>query len=305
MSDTIKISERAWKTGGSQVFLGPGEEQTFETLLKCITIASANDASVAVAEYLGGSVEGFVKMMNDRAKALGMKNTNFVNPHGLSDPNHYTSAYDVALMAKELVKHPKVFEWSTVWMDYLEHTDKKRDATMLANTNKLLGKYEGLDGLKTGFHQKAGFCFAGTAKRGDFRLISVVLNAENSKQRFEDTIKLLDYGFGHYDSIVIAKKGSVQRTIPVEKGVLKEVNIVAASDLSILTEKGKEQGISTRVNLPDKLFAPLEKGQKVGILIAEQDGRTVGQTDLVVSEDVKKAGMFDILKRVLARWINF
>ena len=156
LSDIVRVSERAWKTGGSQVFLGPGEEQSLENLLKCIVVASANDASTAVAEYIGGSVEGFVKLMNDKAKELGMTNSNFTNPHGLSDPEHYGTAYDIALMSRELVKYPMFFKWSTIWMDYLEHTDKKRDATMLANTNKLLGKYEGVDGLKTGYHSKAG-----------------------------------------------------------------------------------------------------------------------------------------------------
>jgi len=303
--DKIKVSERAWKTGGSQVFLGPGEEQTLETLLKCITVASANDASVAVAEYIGGSVDGFVKMMNDRANVLGLQDTNFMNPHGLSEQNHYTSAYDIAIMARELVRHPRFFTWSTVWMDYLEHTDKERDATMLANTNKLLGKYEGLDGVKTGFHQKAGYCFAGTAKRGDFRLISVVMNAENSNQRFEDTVKLLDYGFGHFNSVLIVKKGSVQKNIPVEKGMSQNVNIVAESDLSILTEKGKESGINTKIEAPDKLSAPLKKGQVVGKIIAEQDGKKIGEVKLVISQDIKKAGVLDIVKKVLERWFRF
>ena len=176
--------------------------------------------------------------MNDKAKELGMTNSNFTNPHGLSDPEHYTTAYDIALMSRELVKYPMFFKWSTIWMDYLEHTDKKRDATMLANTNKLLGKYEGVDGLKTGYHSKAGHCFAGTAKRGDFRLISVVLNAQSSNQRFEDTVKLLDYGFGHYDSIKVVEKGMVQKTIPVEKGHINEVNVIVTEDVSILIEKG-------------------------------------------------------------------
>ena len=275
LTDNIKVSERAWKTGGSQVFLGPGEEQTLETLLKCIIIASANDASVAVAEYVGGSVEGFVKLMNDKAAELGMTNTNFTNPHGLSNPDNCSTAYDIALMSRELVKYPLFFKWSTIWMDYLEHTDKKRDATMLANTNKLLGKYEGLDGLKTGFHSKAGHCFAGTAKRGDFRLISVVLNAENSNQRFEDTVKLLDYGFGHYNSVKVVQKGMVQKTVPVEKGHLREVNIIVPDDISLLVEKGKEDVISTKLEAPDKLVAPLRKDQVAGTLIVEQNGQIV------------------------------
>lgn len=304
LSDVVRVSERAWKTGGSQVFLGPGEEQTLETLLKCIVIASANDASMAVAEYIGGSVEGFVKLMNDKAKELGMENTNFTNPHGLSDPEHYSTAYDIALMSRELVKYPTFFKWSTIWMDYLEHTDKKRDATMLANTNKLLGKYEGLDGLKTGYHSKAGHCFAGTAKRGDFRLISVVLNAQKSNQRFEDTVKLLDYGFGHYDSIKVVEKGMVQKTIPVEKGHISEVNVIVPEDVSILVEKGKEEQISTRIDIPEKLLAPLSKNQEVGTLTVEQNGKTVKQINVVVAEDVYKASFLELLKRLFIKWLD-
>jgi len=305
LSDTVRVSERAWKTGGSQVFLGPGEEQTLETLLKCIVVASANDASVAVAEYIGGSVEGFVKLMNDKAKQLGMENTNFTNPHGLSDPEHYTTAYDIALMSRELVKYPMLFKWSTIWMDYLEHTDKERDPTMLANTNKLLGKYEGLDGLKTGYHSKAGHCFAGTAKRGDLRLISVVLNAPSSNQRFEDTVKLLDYGFGHYDSIKVAERGMVQKTIRVEKGHVNEVNVIVTEDVSILIEKGKDAQINTKIDVPEKLFAPLNKNQAVGTLTVEHNGQVIKQIDLVVSEDVMKAGILDLLKRVFSKWLSF
>ena len=305
LSDTVRVSERAWKTGGSQVFLGPGEEQTLETLLKCIVIASANDASMAVAEHIGGSVEGFVKLMNEKAKQLGMENTNFTNPHGLSSPEHYTTAYDIALMSEELVKCPMFFKWSTVWMDYLEHTDKKRDATMLANTNKLLGKYEGMDGLKTGFHNKAGHCFAGTAKRGDFRLISIVLNAENSNKRFEESIKLLDYGFGHYDSIKVVEKGMVLKTVQVEKGHIKDVNVIVPNDVNLLVEKGKEEDISTKFDVPDKLFAPLRKDQVVGTLEIEQNGKAVKTVNLVASEDIVKANFIEMLKRVFSKWFQF
>ena len=286
-------------------FLGPGEEQTLETLLKCIVIASANDASMAVAEHIGGSVEGFVKLMNEKAKQLGMENTNFTNPHGLSSPEHYTTAYDIALMSEELVKCPMFFKWSTVWMDYLEHTDKKREATMLANTNKLLGKYEGMDGLKTGFHSKAGHCFAGTAKRGDFRLISIVLNAENSNKRFEESIKLLDYGFGHYDSIKVVEKGMVLKTVQVEKGHIKDVNVIVPNDVNLLVEKGKEEDISTKFDVPDKLFAPLRKDQVVGTLEIEQNGKAVKTVNLVASEDIVKANFIEMLKRVFSKWFQF
>jgi D-alanyl-D-alanine carboxypeptidase (penicillin-binding protein 5/6) len=305
MADIIKISERAWKTGGSQVYLGPNEEQTLETLLKCITISSANDASVAVAEHIGGSVEGFAKMMNDKAKSLGMNDTNFVNPHGLSDANHYTSAYDVAIMAKELAKYDNFFTWSTVWIDYLEHTDKKREATLLANTNKLLGKYEGLDGMKTGFHSKAGHCFAGTAKRGSFRLISVIMNAENSKQRFEDTIKLFDYGFGQYDSVLVVKKDSINGTVHVEKGTENKIDAVAFEDYSILTKKGEEENITTRIELPEKLSAPLNKNQLIGNIVVEQNGNILKKIDLIATKEIKRAGIIHLFKKVLNQWFDF
>lgn len=305
LDDKVPVSERAWKTGGSQVFLGPGEEQTLETLMKCITIASANDASVAVAEYIGGSVEGFVKMMNEKAKSLGMNNTHFSNPHGLPDPENYSTAYDIALMSRELVKYPKIFEWSTVWVDYLEHTDKKREPTMLANTNKLLGKYEGLDGLKTGYHAKAGYCFAGTAKRGNLRLISVVLNSPTSNDRFEDTKKLLDYGFGNFDSMRIAKKDEVLARLPVEKGMRDQVDIIASYDLDILIEKGKDVAIDTKLEIPDKLKAPLSAGQKVGRLIAEQNGKVLGEVDLIVSEGIEKAGLFYIFRKLIVNLFNY
>ncbi|MCF6096709.1 D-alanyl-D-alanine carboxypeptidase [Thermovorax subterraneus] len=305
LKDKVKISERAWKTGGSQVFLGPGEEQTLESLMKCITIASANDASVAVAEYIGGSVEGFVKLMNEKAKSLGMNNTHFTNPHGLPDPNNYSTAYDIAIMSRELVKYQKFFEWSTVWVDYLEHTDKTREPTMLANTNKLLGKYEGLDGLKTGFHAKAGYCFAGTAKRRDLRLISVVLNSPTSNDRFEDTKKLLDYGFGTYDSIKVAKKNEVLARLPVERGIKNQIDIVASRDLNVLVEKGKEKAIVTKLEIPEKLKAPLSSGQRIGKLIAEKDGEIVGEVDLVTLEGIEKAGLFYIFRKLIGNLIKF
>lgn len=304
LTDVIRVSERASQTGGSQAFLGLGEEQTLETLLKFIIIASANDASMAVAEHIGGSVEGFVKLMNEKAKELGMKNTNFTNPHGLSSPNHYTTAYDIGLMSRELVKYPAFFKWSTIWMDYLEHTDKQRDATMLANTNKLLGKYEGLDGLKTGFHSKAGHCFAGTAKQGNFRLISVILNSENSDQRFKETVELLNYGFGHYSSVQVAQKGMVQKTVAVEKGHINEVNLIVPEDVNLLVEKGKENNISTELEVPDILFAPLKKDDTVGNLIVKQNGEIVKKVDIVVSEDILKASLFEMFKKVFIKWFK-
>ncbi|KYO65797.1 D-alanyl-D-alanine carboxypeptidase family protein [Thermovenabulum gondwanense] len=300
-NDEVRVSERAWKTGGSQVFLGPGEVQTLETLLKCIVISSANDASVAVAEHIGGSVEGFVRMMNDKAKELGLQNTNFTNPHGLPDPNLYTTAYDMAIIAKELIKYQKFFDWSTKLVDYLEHTDKKREPTMLANTNKLIGKYDGLDGIKTGYHEKAGFCFVGSAKRGDMRLISVVMNAPSSNDRFEDTKKLLDYGFGFYNSVSVAKKGATVKRLKVDKGIEKEVEIIYKEDKSFLVEKGKENEISTKIILPEKIVAPVRKGQKIGTLKIYQNDVEIGEVDLLAKQEVRKIGYLDILKTLIYR----
>lgn len=300
-NDEVRVSERAWKTGGSQVFLGPGEVQTLETLLKCIVISSANDASVAVAEHIGGSVEGFVRMMNDKAKELGLQNTNFTNPHGLPDPNLYTTAFDMAIIAKELIKYQKFFDWSTKLVDYLEHTDKKREPTMLANTNKLIGKYDGLDGIKTGYHEKAGFCFVGSAKRGDMRLISVVMNAPSSNDRFEDTKKLLDYGFGFYNSVSVAKKGATVKRLKVDKGIEKEVEIIYKEDKSFLVEKGKENEISTKIILPEKIVAPVRKGQKVGTLKIYQNDVEIGEVDLLAKQEVRKIGYLDILKTLINR----
>ena len=303
-NDVIKISERAWKTGGSQVFLALGEEQTLETLTKCIIVASANDASVAVAEHIGGSYEGFVLKMNEKAKVLGMDNTSFKNPHGLSEEGHFSSAHDIAIMSKEMVAFDTFFRWSSTWLDYLEHTDRKRDATMLANTNKLLGKYEGLDGIKTGFHSKAGHCFVGTAKRDDFRLISVVLNADKTEDRFDDTVNLLDFGFGNFDSMQVIKKDSIQKSLVVEKGATSNVNIVASKDINILTPKGKGQTITTKMVIPEKLTAPIQKGEKVGSLTVERDEEILETIDLIVSDDIERVNFFGMMKKVFNKWIQ-
>ena len=225
LDEKVLISDNAWKIGGSQVFLATGEEQSVESLLKSIIISSGNDASVALAEHLMGSENNFVKKMNERAKELGMENTNFTNSHGLHNDNHYTTSHDTAIVARELLKHKKIFEWSTIMLDYLEHTDKDRPATMLANTNKLIRWYQGADGLKTGSHSKANSCIAATAIRNNLRLISVILNAPDSNTRFMEAAKLLDYGFENYESIPILTKGETVDKLNIEKGQEERVNI--------------------------------------------------------------------------------
>ncbi len=240
LDEKVTISDNAWKMGGSQVFLGTGEEQTIENLLKSIIISSGNDASVALAEHLMGSESNFVKRMNERAKELGMQNTNFENSHGLHDDNHYTTANDIAIMTRELLKYQKIFKWSTIMLDYLEHTDKDRPSTMLANTNKLIRWYEGADGLKTGSHSKAKNCISATAKRNNLRLIAVILGAPDSNTRFMEAAKLLDFGFDNYDSLPIIEQGEIVDILTIEKGREPSVNLIAERDLTLLIEKGKK-----------------------------------------------------------------
>lgn len=304
LNDKVIVSKNAWGMGGSQVFLGVGEEQTVENLIKAIAIASGNDASIALAEHIAGSEEGFVKLMNKRAKELGMKNTNFVNSHGLHDPNHYTTAYDVALMSRELIKHKQIFKWTTVWLDYLEHTDKPRTATMLSNTNKLIKYYKGADGLKTGSHSNAMFCISATAKRGPLRLISIIIGAPSSSIRFNEAAKLLDYGFANYNAVEIFKSGETVKKIAVEKGKESEVDLVAATDMTVLVSKGQEEGITHELNFPEKVKAPVKKGQKLGEVVAMKDGKPVCQVDLIAQKDIPRLSFMEIVSKFIKDLIS-
>jgi D-alanyl-D-alanine carboxypeptidase (penicillin-binding protein 5/6) len=304
LDDKVVISKNAWGMGGSQVFLGIGEEQTVENLLKAITIASGNDASVALAEHIAGSLEGFVKLMNQRAEELGMKNTNFENPHGLHSPNHYSTAYDIALMSRELLKHELVFKWTTVWLDYLEHTDKPRDATMLSNTNKLIKYYKGADGLKTGSHSNALYCLSATAKRGPLRLISIIMKAPTSTQRFDEAAKLLDHGFANFSAVEIIKSGEIVKSIPVEKGKESEVDLVAEETLTILVNKGQEEGITQKLHFPQKVKAPIIKGQKLGEIIATKDGNIIGQVDIVSEKDVPRLTFIEMISKIIKQMLQ-
>lgn len=305
LKDKVNISENAWKMGGSQVFLGIGEEQTVETLLKSIVIASGNDASVALAEHLMGSEKAFVNRMNERAKQLGMFNTNFMNCHGLHDENHYSTAYDIAVMTRELIKHDKVFEWSTVKLDYLEHTDKDRPATMLANTNKLIRWYEGADGLKTGSHSQALYCISATAKRGNLRLISVILGAPDSNSRFMEAAKLLDFGFENYDSIPIIGKWEKAGEVVVEKGIESNVNLIAERELNVLIKKGRKEEIQKEIQIPEKVTAPIKKGQSLGKLIIYSSGNKVDEVNLIAEKDINRANLLFITKKLFINLLKY
>jgi D-alanyl-D-alanine carboxypeptidase (penicillin-binding protein 5/6) len=300
LDDPVHVSEYAASMGGSTVFLAPGETFPVSTILESIIVASANDGSVALAEKIYGSHELFVQKMNERAQQLGMKNTHFVNCTGLPAENHYTTAYDVALMSRELLKHPLFFKWSTIWLDYM------RDGqTMLVNTNRLVRFYEGCDGVKTGYTEEAGHCISATAKRGNLRLIAVILGAPTSQVRFSEASKLLDYGFANYESVLLVKKGQiVQNEIPVTGGKTSKIMGLAADNLSLLLSKGDSKEFTKDVQIPAPLRAPINQGQKIGVLTVKRDGKEVGKVDIVAGESVEVAGVFDYFSRIFNNWLK-
>ena len=294
--DKVLISENASGMGGSQVFLQAGEEYTVDSLLKCIAIASANDAVVAMAEKISGSVDAFVELMNKRASELGLKNTNFANPHGLDNENHYSTAYDMALMAKELLKHEDILKYTSIYEDYLTKPDGSQ--IWLVNTNRLVRFYDGVDGLKTGYTTEAGYCLTATAKKNDLRLISVVMSSPSAEARSSDTSTLLSYGFNSFKSNIIYSKDKALGTIPVEKGKIKEVEVYLkedATEILNVTEKPSDYTFNIKV---DKITAPIKSGTIVGTAeIIDSNGNIIDEAEIIVKEDIEKAGFFDYLKQ--------
>jgi len=302
LDDTVTISEYASSMGGSQVFLHEGETLTVDSLMKAIVVASGNDASVAIAEKLAGTHEVFVSKMNERAKELGMTNTNFVNATGLPADNHYSTAYDVALMSKELLKHPLFFKWSTIWVDTLEES---RNKTELANTNRLVRFYEGSDGIKTGSTQEAGYCLSATAKRGNMRLLAVVLGAPTTKVRFSESSKLLDYGFANYEIVQVLKKDQVvESDIFVSGGKEELINGVASQDVNFLIKAGESKEYEKEILLEEKLKAPIEQGQKIGTINIKQGEKVIQTLDIVSDREIKKANVFDYFKKIFNNWVR-
>jgi D-alanyl-D-alanine carboxypeptidase (penicillin-binding protein 5/6) len=302
LEDTVTISDYASSMGGSQVFLYSGETLSVDTIMKAIVVASANDASVAMAEKLAGAHEVFVARMNQRAKELGMTNTNFINATGLPAENHYSSANDVALMSRELLKHPLFFRWSKIWVETLEES---RNKTELANTNRLIGFYEGSDGIKTGSTQEAGYCLSATAKRGSMRLLSVVLSAPTTKVRFAEATKLMDYGFANYETVPILKKDQViQGDIAISGGKEELINGVAPQDIGFLIKAGDSKEFEKEILLEEKIRAPLTKGQKVGTLNIRQGDKLMQSTDIVSDREIKKANVFDYFTKIFNNWVR-
>lgn len=298
-TDMVTASEHASDMGGSQIYLAPGEEMTVDDLMKAVAIASGNDATVALAEYIAGTEEMFVKMMNKKAKELGLKDTHFANCTGLPEKDHYTSVFDVAVMSRELVtKHPGVLRWTKIYLDSL-----RGGKFGLANTNKLVRFYKGADGLKTGSTDEAGFCLSATALRNGMRLIAVVFGAPDSKHRFNEASKLLDYGFANYKSYKVADKGQVIKEIKVEKGLIDKVNAIASNNSNILIRKGEDESIKKKIILPQKIIAPIRKGEKIGEIVVYKNGIEISRLPLVSDRSVKKAGVIDYYMRILGDWI--
>ena len=303
-TDTVQVSEHAASMGGSQVFLEEGETQTAADMTKSIAIASANDAAVAMAEFLAGSEEAFVQKMNERAKELGMEDTNFVNACGLDTEGHVSSAYDIALMSRELMENfPEIKEYTTTWQDSIVHKTRRGEETFgLTNTNKLIQWYDGATGLKTGSTGNALYCLSGTAERDGMGLIAVVMAAPDYKVRFREVMQLLDYGFANYAIEKGREKGYAMGEVPVEKGMTDTVEAVVAEEISVLVPKGKEAQWETRTELLPAVSAPVEAGTKVGELVYLRDGEEVGRVELTAGEDVAKANMDTMLRRMLAGW---
>ncbi|MFR8712194.1 MAG: D-alanyl-D-alanine carboxypeptidase family protein [Anaerotignum lactatifermentans] len=303
-TDTVQVSEHAASMGGSQVFLEEGETQTAADMTKSIAIASANDAAVAMAEFLAGSEEAFVQKMNERAKELGMEDTNFVNACGLDTEGHVSSAYDIALMSRELMENfPEIKEYTTTWQDSIIHKTRRGEETFgLTNTNKLIQWYDGATGLKTGSTGNALYCLSGTAERDGMGLIAVVMAAPDYKVRFREVMQLLDYGFANYAIEKGREKGYAMGEVPVEKGMTDTVEAVVAEEISVLVPKGKEAQWETRTELLPAVSAPVEAGTKVGELVYLRDGEEVGRVELTAGENVEKANVDTMLRRMLAGW---
>lgn len=304
LTDEVRISAHASSMGGSQLWLEEGEIQTVEDIFKAVTLRSANDASVALAEHIAGSEEIFVKMMNEKAKELGMKNTNFVNASGLPDENHYCSAYDVALMSKELLKHDTIHNWLTVYMDEMLVGKKKNKVQSLVNTNRLVKEYEGTTGIKTGSTNDAGYCLSASAKRNNLHLIAVIMGSETSKIRFDESMRLLDYGFANYDSVTIGRKNDVIDKVLVNKGSSEYLEAVLEKDSYLLLPKGKGGNITKEIILPEYVESPIEEGQEIGELIIKVDKKEMDRVKLVSKTSIQRASFGETFRKILKHFLS-
>ena len=306
LEDEVITSAHAKSMGGSQVFLEEGEVQTLETMIKCIAVASGNDACVAVAEYIAGSEEEFVKLMNQRAEELRMDNTHFVDCCGLSDSDeHYTTARDVAIMSRELItKHPEVYDYTKIWMEDITHVTRQGSTTFtLSSTNKLLKQYEWTTGLKTGSTSKAKYCLSATASKDGIDLIAVAMAAPDNKVRFQDAMALLNFGFSVSNIYIDENKEALPAQL-VKGGVEDMVNLSFAGEFRYLDTKGSNLSqIEKTITLPEEIMAPVEEGQPVGEAVYKLDGQRIGGVSIVAAKGVDKAGYRDYVRKVLRNFL--
>ncbi len=295
LTDKVSCSTKARQMGGSQIWLNETEQLTVNEMLKAICVVSANDCTVAMAEFIAGSEEAFVERMNTRAKELGMNDTTFKNSHGIDEDGHLTSAYDIAIMSRELSKnHPKIHEYTTIWMDTLR--DGK---SQLVNTNKLVRFYSGCTGLKTGSTSLALFNLSATATRNDLKLIAVVLKGSTSQKRFDDAKTLLDYGFANFSNKIIAKKDDVVGNLQVEKSNLKEVDVIVENDVASLVPKGEEKNIRKEVLYNENISAPLKYREKVGVINCYLNDELIQSENVLVNQEVKRKNVVDFFNELI------
>ena len=299
LEDNVTCSEHANSMGGTQIWLKVGETMSVHELLKAVVVSSANDATVALAEHVAGSEEGFTKLMNDRAKQLGMNDTTFTNATGFDDENHKTTAYDISLMSRELLKHQKIFEYTSIWMDSLRGGE-----TQLVNTNKLIRFYKGANGLKTGTTVGAGYCLAATALRDGMQLIAVNLGSSTTDDRFFSARKLLDYGFANYE--VTKPEISLEELTPVKvaHGTKREVSCEVANDNTMLLQKGQKSQIVQEVILEELVEAPIDEGQQIGKIVMKLDGEIVGECPVTAAEAVEKMTILKSLELFLKNLVS-
>lgn len=297
MDDVVTVSEYAASMGGSQIYLEPGEQMTVEELLKSVAVGSANDASVALAEHIMGSETSFVDAMNERAKALGMNNTHFVNCNGLDEDNHYSSAFDVAIMSRELLKHNAIRPFLSIWMDTV-----RNGQFGLTNTNKLIRFYDGAIGVKTGSTTNAKYCLSSAATRDGLTLIGVVLGAETTNERFEAAKQLLNYGFSNYKIETMVEKNTSFGMANILKGKTSQVEAVTETSLKRLANKQSENKIERKTTIYNNIEAPVKKGDEIGKIEFLEKGKSVGEVKLVAKNDVKRLGIADVFGVFIAKW---
>lgn len=297
--DTVTASETAAAKGGSQVYLEPGEQMTMEEMIKSVAVVSANDCATALAEHVAGSEAAFVEMMNSRAAELGMADTHFVNCTGLDDEagaaEHLTTAYDIALMSRELLKHDRIREFTTIWMDTVRNGEFG-----LSNTNKLVRFYQGTTGLKTGYTSSAGHCLSASAERDGLELIAVVLHCNSSGERFQSAKQLLDYGFAGYTLVTPDEKTEIP-AVPVLLGEVDTITPVLSEASPVLVEKGQAGKITTRVEVAEQVCAPVEAGQRLGTLTIQSDGQPLQSVPLVAPEAVARKSWWDVTRELLGQ----